>query len=149
MEGRPRQQDPPLHEPPEWVPAEPPPAQTFKPTTAEAEGAPPVGPKPAPSDAKNTRATVALWLGIAGILLVLLTLGTAFFLYLPASAAAWVLGLRAKGDVDSGRLAEGRKRAATAHVLGIVGAVLGVLALIFWIVAVLIMGTLGFFDSTV
>ena len=82
-----------------------------------------------------------------GIVLVFLTIGLAFFLYLPASAAAWVLGLRAKRAVDSGAISEGRNRAATGHVLGIVGTVLGVLAVIFWIVAVLVMGTLGFFES--
>jgi hypothetical protein len=144
MEGHPKPTDVPPHEPPDWVPEEPPAPPVFKPTTTPGEG--PAAPQP--TGAKNTRATVALWLGIAGVLLVFLTIGLAFFLYLPVSAAAWVLGLHAKRLVDSGAINEGRKRAATGHILGIVGVVLGVLALIFWIVAVLIMGTLGFFEDT-
>jgi hypothetical protein len=61
--------------------------------------------------------------------------GLFFVFNLPPSIAAWVIGARAKGRVDRGETTEGRSEARVGMWLGIVGTVLGILALVGWALA--------------
>jgi hypothetical protein len=61
--------------------------------------------------------------------------GLFFVFNLPPSIAAWVIGARAKERVDRGETTEGRSEAQAGVVLGIVGTVLGILAVVGWALA--------------
>ncbi len=112
-------------EPVEWLPpqAASGPAPQFSRTAVDPRWPPPVAPPPARRDASEPWSLV---LGIAGLVLFVFPagFGLVFIFNLPASIAAWVLGARA------------RPRTTPGLVLGIVGAVLGVLALVAWGVAI-------------
>jgi hypothetical protein len=76
---------------------------------------------------EGNRAVLALAAGAAALGLLALSTGALFFLTLPASIAAWVLGLRAK------RTEGGSDQGNVAVIMGIVGVVLGVIAAVVWI----------------
>jgi hypothetical protein len=77
---------------------------------------------------RNSAAAWALALGISGLALLVLSFGTLFAITLPCSAAAWVLALRARGQIGSGRTSDGGGRAAAALWLGRIGVLAGVVA---------------------
>jgi hypothetical protein len=90
---------------------------------------------------KATGNPAAIWsliLGIAGLVMFIFPsgFGLVFIFNLPASIAAWVLGVRGKRRVDSGETHEHRGRAQAGMILGIVGVVIGVLAIIGWALAI-------------
>jgi hypothetical protein len=90
-----------------------------------APGAPPrprpeTPPAPPPASA---RAIWALVLSIAGLVLLLLSLGTLFLIALPCSIAGWVLALRARGE----------ERAAAALWIARIGVFAGLTAAIIFI----------------
>ena len=85
---------------------------------------------------RNPAAAWGLGLGIAGLGLLLLSLGSFFLVTLPLSAAAWWLGARARQRVRAGATPSGETQATAALWLGRVGVIAGVLAMIAFIVLV-------------
>lgn len=113
------------------------PAPTPPPTGAPAPGQP-IGPlPPAPSGPPaNDRAVLALVLGIGGLVAFLgARLGLIFIFNLPPSIAAWVIGVQARRRVDRGETDQHRAVAQAGLVMGVVGTVLGVLAIVGWTLA--------------
>lgn len=116
----------------EWLPpqaagAAPPPE--FRPTGVDPSWPPPAVPgapaPPRPAGAGGTDVT-SLVAGIAGLVLFVFPagFGLVFLFNLPASIAAWIVGRNAG------------ERGRTGMVLGIVGTVLGVLAIVGWAAAI-------------
>lgn len=100
------------------APGPPPP----RPPAARSTFAPPQG-EPARSPRKrDDRAFVGLALGSGALAVLFLTVGGLYFLTLPFSVAAWVLGARTK------RLTPEHPQAQVTLLLGIVGTVLAVVA---------------------
>jgi hypothetical protein len=124
--------------PPTGPPVQGPPAAQGPPTasTPPAWQQSPSQPWPQPygKRAGNGSAIASLWLGIAGLVLFVFPagFGLVFIFNLPASIAAWVLGIRGRRAVDRGEAHEHRGQAQTGIVLGVFGVVLGVLAIIAW-----------------
>lgn len=85
-----------------------------------------------PGTTTNKHAVWGLMLAISGLGLLFFTGGVAAPISLPASIAGWVLGVKGKRRVDRGEPVGDRPTAVAAQVTGIVGVVLGVLALIAW-----------------
>jgi hypothetical protein len=136
-EGAPRWQPPPA--PSDWTPAEP--AAEPEPETdrAPAPTAAPRGERPVFVPAAGQRdagATVAVTIAIIALALLLLSIGAGFWLTLPLSGLALQLGRRAR---DRSQV-EGRSQANAGMVLGMVGVVLGLLAAIGWIIAIIFLG---------
>jgi len=78
--------------------------------------------------------TAALVLGILGLLAFMVDLfGLLFFINLPMSLLALILGARGKRRVDRGERVSGRDVASAGMTLGLVGVVVGVLALMVWV----------------
>jgi hypothetical protein len=121
--------------PPQAPGGEPPPR--FGQFTPPVDNPPPAAPPHVtgmPKDEGNGVGITAFALGIAGLVMFVLSgFGLVFVLNLPLSISAWVLGPRGMRKVDEGRTAEHRSLARAGHVMGIVGTVLGVVALIAWI----------------
>ena len=140
-----------------WLPptapgAKPPPRFDVPPEPAAPERAEPVpaGPTVArPSAARageragaaragerNSAAAWAIALGITGLALLVLSLGTLFLVTLPCSAAAWVLAVRARREIENGTTSAGEGQAAAALWLGRIGVIAGVAAMVVFIVLV-------------
>jgi hypothetical protein len=134
-----------------WLPprapgGEPPPR--FEPAPPEPEPEPPAAPASAPasherspfaaprSTQSNGLAVTALVLGIIGLTLLVITLGLAFVFTLPCSIAAWIFSAQARARIAVGETAAGRGQAHAAYILGVLGVVLGVMAMVGWIVAI-------------
>jgi hypothetical protein len=107
------------------APAPPAPQPASRPTFL-----PPNAGQSAPAQPQNNRAVASLIFGSGSLGLLFFSAGLLFFLTLPASIVAWVLGRRAK------RLDTGRDQANVAVIIAIAGVVLGVIAGIVWIVLV-------------
>ena len=91
------------------------------------------GAVPAARSAGNGAAVASLILGIAGLVLFLVAgFGLLFILNLPCSVLAWILGVQAKRKVDRGETTERRGMAQAGIALGIIGTVVGGLAIIAW-----------------
>ncbi|HKH18625.1 MAG TPA: hypothetical protein VKA57_13950 [Solirubrobacteraceae bacterium] len=82
---------------------------------------------------RNPAAAWAIALGITGLALLVLSLGSLFLLTLPCSAAAWVLAERARRHVASGATRHGEGQAVAALWLGRIGVIVGVAALVVFI----------------
>jgi hypothetical protein len=121
----PAPQGPPVHQPP------PPPAwqQTPSAPWPHAYGKPP----------GNSQAVWSLILGVAGLVAFVFPagFGLVFIFNLPASIAAWVLGIQGRRRVDRGQTHEHRRRAQAGIVLGIIGVIIGVLAIVGWTLAII------------
>jgi hypothetical protein len=93
--------------------------------------------QPRPARPAGGQGTAALWLGIASIVICVLSVGVLALLTLPLGIAALVLGIKAR-----------RRGAGNAGlILGAIGVLLSLLALLFWVVLVIIGGfTLEFLD---
>jgi uncharacterized membrane protein YbaN (DUF454 family) len=83
---------------------------------------------------RNATAVWALVLGIVGLTLLVLSLGSLFMLTLPCSIAAWVLARRAHRRIEQGRTAHGDGQATAALWLGRIGVIAGVAAMVVFIV---------------
>jgi hypothetical protein len=126
----------PAPEPPaparEWAPPgvdwQRPPATPQEVPAARAER--PTFTRHAPPGERNTTAAWALGLGIAGMTLLLVSLGTLFLVTLPCSIAAWRLGQKAQDRLESGEISAGQGQATAALWLGRVGVIAGVAALV-------------------
>jgi hypothetical protein len=84
------------------------------------------------ADARGPRrgsnpAVLALAAGAAALGLLTLSTGALFFVTLPASVAAWVLGQRAR------RMEGGSDQGNVAVIMGVVGTVAGLAAAVLWI----------------
>ena len=131
-----------------WLPpiapgAKPPPRfdvapEQLAPAPAEPAPAAPtfVLPAAAGPAARNGTAVWALALGITALALLLLSLGSLFILTLPCSAAAWVLAVRARTQIDSGATKQGEGQATAALWLGRIGVIAGVAAMVVFIALV-------------
>jgi hypothetical protein len=117
---RPRFDAPPDPAPP--VLQDPPPP---RPTFVQSSGA-----------ARTERNSPAIWavvLGITGLALLVLSLGSLFIVTLPCSIAAWTLAVRARGQIDSGVTTHGEGQAIAALWLGRIGVAAGVAAMVVFI----------------
>ena len=76
----------------------------------------------------NGTAVWGLVLGCAGLTLLLLSFGTLFFITLPLSAGAWVLGQKARTAIADGSATTGGNQATAALWLGRAGVIAGVAA---------------------
>jgi hypothetical protein len=136
-------------EPVEWLPPQAPgaaPPPHFAPTavdpawpapTAPAPAAPPV-PAQARPGSTNASARWSLIAGIGGLILFVFPsgFGLVFIFNLPCSVMAWVLGREGRRRADAGEGPEYRGRVHAGMVLGILGVVLGVAAIIAWAIAI-------------
>jgi hypothetical protein len=110
----PKQPEPPRPEPPR---AEP---------TFVRAGAARAGPR-------NAAAVWAVALGITGLALLVLSLGSLFLVTLPCSIAAWALAGRARRQIESGATTQGDGQATAALWLARIGVIAGVAALVVFI----------------
>lgn len=101
---------------------------------APASPAPGPAPGPAGPPPRNATAIAALALGVSGLACTLVFAGWLFFVAIPCSIMAWIFGVQGKRKVDQGEIATQRGMAQAGHVLGIVGVVLAILAIVFWVV---------------
>jgi hypothetical protein len=85
---------------------------------------------------RNATAVWAITLGITGLGLLVLSLGSLFLITLPCSIAAWVLAGRARKRIESGVTNEGEGQAIAALWLGRIGVIAGVAAMVVFIVLV-------------
>lgn len=99
-------------------------------------GAGTAAPQTAPTRRTNNQAVWGLVLAISGLGLLVFTVGLSAPLSLPASVAGLALGVKGKRRVDRGEPVGDRPMAVAAQVTGIVGVVLGVLALAFWVLLI-------------
>lgn len=98
-----------------------------------AGGPVPMAARGAARPAGNGQALASLVLGIAGLVLFFAAgFGLVFVLNLPCSIMAWAFGVQGRRKVDRGETAERRGMAQAGMVLGIVGTVIGGLAIIAW-----------------
>jgi hypothetical protein len=114
------------------VPVQPP--QPSQPPAAAGWAPPTAAPRYAPASGapRNPGAVASLVLGIVSVGAVVLTVGVFAVLTLPTAIAAWVMGRRAVRAADREGLGQ-RSQAQAGFVLGIVGVVLSVLAIVVWI----------------
>ena len=91
---------------------------------------PPNATQPAPPEAQNNRAVASLIVGSGSLGLLFFSAGVLFFLTLPGSIVAWILGNRAR------RRGTARDQANVAVIIAIAGVVLGVIAGVVWITLV-------------
>jgi hypothetical protein len=125
--GSPQPLPPPAHYPP--------PSQAPAPPPYPYQGQP--WPQPPARLPGNNAALISLISGIAGLVLFVFPagFGLVFIFNLPCSIFAWVYGVRGRRAVDRGYTHERRGMAQAGLVLGIIGTVLGVLAIIGWALA--------------
>jgi hypothetical protein len=122
-----------------WAPPSAP--SGFRAPDAPQQTAAPEPPRPIfagdrPRGAPNRLAVAALVLGIAGIALLVLSLGLSFIFSIPLSAAAWVCAHQARTRLRLGREVSGAGQVKAGLILGIGGTVLGIAAMIVWIVLI-------------
>jgi hypothetical protein len=120
-------QPPIAQQPAYWPPAAPPPpAETAAgPTFVRPEGA-----------RASNLAITAIVLGVLGIALLLLSIGTWFPISLLCSGSAWGCGLRARNRADADPAGGARGPAHAAVVIGMVGVGLAAAAAVVWIVLI-------------
>ncbi len=94
-----------------------------------------VRPAAAPAE-RNGAAVWAVALGITGLALLVLSLGSLFILTLPCSIAAWVLAGRARSQLASGATSQGEGQATAALWLARIGVIAGVAAMVVFIALV-------------
>ncbi|MBJ7331138.1 MAG: DUF4190 domain-containing protein [Solirubrobacteraceae bacterium] len=139
---------------PPSTPQYPPPAQPAPPQYPPPQYQPPGGYQPPPygqpapgyyaprpSRPTNGSAVAALVLGIAGIAITLMFAGILFFVSIPCSIMGWVFGVKGKkaaGEDPNDFTKPGQRGLAQAGLIcGIVGLVLAVLGLAFWLLLIL------------
>lgn len=110
-------------------PAPPRPQQQQQPQTGPTF----VQPQPAAPGERNSAAVWAIVLGITGLALLVLSLGSLFLLTLPCSVGAWVLAARARRQIESGATRQGEGQAVAALWLGRIGVIAGVAAFVVFI----------------
>ena len=116
---------------PEFLPPDPyAPAPPAPQPAARPVFLPPNATHSAPAQAQDNRAVASLIVGSGSLGLLFFSAGLLFFLTLPGSVVAWILGNRAK------RLATGHDQANVAVIIAIVGVVLSVIAGVVWILLV-------------
>ncbi len=101
--------------------------QPQEPTPAPAFSQPPRGHEPS-----NGQAVAGLVCGILGLTVLLGTAGLAFVVSLPLSICAWVFGIKGQRRADRGEAGH-RGLGQAGWIMGLIGTILGVLAMIGWI----------------
>ena len=91
---------------------------------------------PAPPGERNRAAVWALTLGITGLVGLLISFGALFLFTLPCSIAAWILGARARRLIAGGVTTQGEGQATAALWLGRIGVIVGVAAMVAFIVLI-------------
>jgi len=87
----------------------------------------------APTAPGNGHAVAALSLGIAGLVLFVVSgFGLVFILNLPCSILAWMLGVTGMRRVDRGETTARRGMAQAGMLLGVIGTIIGGLAILAW-----------------
>ena len=119
-----------------WLPPHPPEQRPGPPRQPGPAPAQPVVRTRAPEEA-NGLAVTALVLGMTGIGVLIVSLGLLFVVTLPCSIAAWICAAHARNRIDRGETSAGQGQAQAATMLGVLGMILGVLALAGWTIAVL------------
>jgi hypothetical protein len=134
-----------------WLPPRAPdaqPAPRFEPAPPEPQRVEPAAPAAPPAaygptfvktgarSETNGLALTSLILGIVGVSLLVLSLGILFILTLPCSIGAWICAAQARARIAVGESSTGRGQAQAGYILGVLGVVLGVMAMIGWIAAI-------------
>jgi hypothetical protein len=97
--------------------------------------------QPGPVEPGNGKATASLVLGIVGLTFLFFGAGLFFcWISLPCSILAWIFGPLGKRDVDEGKTTRGDGAAKAGFWMGLVGTIVGVLALAAWIVGFAVSG---------
>ena len=146
----PRRWDP---EPP--TPSEPAAPPATAPPSSPATPAPPVAAPPAyapptafvqphPPQPSNGQAVAGFVLGICGLAFLVLSVGILFVVSLPCSVLGWIFGVKGRRRADRDGLGQ-RGLAQAGLIMGVIGTVLGVLALVGWIL-VFALGDFNFKD---
>lgn len=106
-------------------------------------GAPVAQPYPAyplaptgPVEPDNGKAVASMVLGIVGLFFLVSGLGIIAPVNLTCSILAWIFGVQGKRKVDQGITTKGDGMAKAGFWTGLVGTILGVLAIVIWIVAI-------------
>ena len=89
-----------------------------------------------PVEPSNGKAVAAMVLGLVGLFFLLSGLGIVFFVNLPCSVLAWIFGVQGKRMVDRGETTRGDGMAKAGIWTGVAGTILGVLAIVIWVVAI-------------
>jgi hypothetical protein len=97
-----------------------------RPTFVQRTPAPAAGPG-------NSAATASVVVGSVSLALLLLSLGSMFFVCVPASIGALVLALAARRRIEAGLTAMGQGPAQAGRIIAWIGIVAGVVAGIVWI----------------
>jgi hypothetical protein len=122
------------------------PAPTGPPRFEPPSGSPPAPDAPTftrerPRDAGRRRgdpvAVASIALGSAGLAMLVVSAGLAFFFSLPCSIAAWLLGTRARARIADGRSQGSPGVARAGRIIGLAGVALAVVAMVVWIVLIL------------
>jgi hypothetical protein len=124
---------------PRFEPAPPEPERVDPPPAAAAAPPAPAADRPTfvrtGGGETNGLALTALILGIIGVSLLVLSLGVLFIVTLPCSIGAWICAAQARARIAVGESSTGQGQAQAGFILGILGVVLGVMAMIGWIAA--------------
>jgi hypothetical protein len=123
----------------EWLPPRAPDAQPPRRFDREPERPEPARPVFLPSTPgarPNGLAIAGLVLSITAVVLLLLSAGTLFVLTIPCSIAAWLLSARARTRIAVGEEEGGASQAKWGYILGVAGVVLGVVAMVVWIILI-------------
>jgi hypothetical protein len=113
----------------ERAPALEPPAPFEAPTAPRAEALAPAG-----QPQVKGLALTSVILGVIGLGLTVITAGLGFLFSLPCSIGAWICGTQARGRIDTSPTMPGRGQAQAGRLLGIIGVLVTVAALVAWLV---------------
>jgi Domain of unknown function (DUF4190) len=105
-------------------------------------GAPAPGPYASPSpyraDPDNGKAITSMVLGIVSLALFVTSLSFAAPATLVCGIFAWVFGVQARRRLEVGETTRGQGPAKAGLVMGVIGVVLGVLAIAFWTLVIVV-----------
>ncbi len=107
-------------------------------------GTRPTSVTPPATDQSNGAAVAALVLSLSGLVLLLGSAGLMAVVSLPLSVGAWVAGVKGRARADRGEAGQ-RELAQAGWLMGIIGTLLGAVALIGWILFVALSD--GFMDD--
>ena len=91
--------------------------------------------------------TASIVLGISGLAVWMLSAGFFAIISLPCSILAWIFGNKGLKETANFTHGQAHDLAKAGQILGIIGVVLGALAIIGWILFFVIVGSYGGFDQ--
>ena len=126
-----------------WLPPQPPDDGAPAPERPDTPVTPYGAPRPtfvkqseAPGGPSNPPATASVVVGSIALAVLLLSLGTTFFLTVPASVVGLVLAMAARRRIEAGLTAAGRGPAQAGKVIAWIGIAAGILAGIVWVILI-------------